>query len=129
MAPLRRKNIVADKQPLWTCAQCMGLAADAPLVTGEGYPPGGVHLHPECRSFWLKSNGTDHNRFRKVVACPPGTPCVQCHSPEGEVAHSIPSPSSAKQNASRRGAYRNGGPNDEPPQEADLRKLYGRRSR
>jgi hypothetical protein len=35
------------------CAQCHGLAADAPLATGDGYPVGGVYLHRECRKFWL----------------------------------------------------------------------------
>ena len=41
--------------PLGTCAQCNGPAPDAPLVWGEGYPPAGAHLHPECRRFWLKA--------------------------------------------------------------------------
>jgi putative DNA primase/helicase len=43
-------------QPLGRCAQCNGLAADAPLVRGEGYPPSGVHLHDQCRRFWLRSH-------------------------------------------------------------------------
>jgi hypothetical protein len=38
--------------PLGRCAQCNGDKADAPLVTGIGYPPTGVHLHRECRRFW-----------------------------------------------------------------------------
>jgi hypothetical protein len=42
-----------SSESLGCCAQCNGLKADAPLVTGDGYPPGGVHLHRECRRFWL----------------------------------------------------------------------------
>jgi hypothetical protein len=40
------------------CAQCNGPEADAPLTRGEGYPPGGVHLHPECRRFWLAARAS-----------------------------------------------------------------------
>jgi putative DNA primase/helicase len=36
------------------CAQCNGREADAPLVTGKGYPPAGVCLHEQCRPFWLR---------------------------------------------------------------------------
>jgi hypothetical protein len=39
--------------PVGRCAQCNGQEADAPLVTGQGYPPAGVHLHPQCRRFWV----------------------------------------------------------------------------
>jgi hypothetical protein len=74
--------------PLGRCAQCNGLAADAPLVTGagDGYPPGGVHLHEQCRKFWLQKHRVGRERFRKVGAAPPGAHCCRCHSPEGEVA-------------------------------------------
>jgi hypothetical protein len=67
------------------CAQCNGLAADAPLVTGEGYPPSGVHLHHECRNFWLRNHHADGDRFRKVDDTPPGTCCRWCHRSDGEV--------------------------------------------
>jgi putative DNA primase/helicase len=34
------------------CAQCHGPVPDAPLVTGPGFPAGGVYLHVQCRRFW-----------------------------------------------------------------------------
>jgi hypothetical protein len=68
------------------CAQCNGPEANAPLARGEGYPPDGVHLHPECRRFWLADNRVGRDRFRKVAETPPGTHCVCCHSPAGEVS-------------------------------------------
>jgi hypothetical protein len=72
--------------PLGRCAQCHGLAVDAPMVTGEGYPPGGVHLHRACRRFWLRDNRVTRERFRRVGDCPPNTYCALCHSPDDEVA-------------------------------------------
>jgi hypothetical protein len=43
-----------DQVPHNRCAQCNGLQPDAPLVTGQGFPPYGIHLHQECRKFWLE---------------------------------------------------------------------------
>jgi hypothetical protein len=45
-----------DNDQKGLCAQCNGREADAPLVTGKGYPPAGVHLHKQCRPFWLRRN-------------------------------------------------------------------------
>jgi hypothetical protein len=61
--------------PLGRCAQCNGLAADAPLVTGEGYPADGVHLHAECCSFWLNRMASDSADLTQAVDgdIPPGT--------------------------------------------------------
>jgi hypothetical protein len=42
-----------SQSPFGRCAQCRGPEANAPLTRGEGYPPAGVHLHAECRRFWL----------------------------------------------------------------------------
>jgi hypothetical protein len=72
--------------PLGRCVQCNGLAADAPLVTGEGYPPTGVHLHEQCRAFWLRDHKVTRERFRRVDAhAAPGTHCAQYHRSDGEV--------------------------------------------
>jgi hypothetical protein len=88
-APLDR---VEEHKIRGRCVQCNGPEADAPLVTGEGYPPAGVHLHEQCRAFWLQHNrmGRDQSsgsfdRFRKVAEMPPGTYCVHCHNPDGRV--------------------------------------------
>jgi hypothetical protein len=40
------------------CAQCDGPQADAPLITGDDYPPSGVFLHPGCRKPWLRRHET-----------------------------------------------------------------------
>jgi Protein of unknown function (DUF3631) len=86
LAPSEAKTVDdRDEPPLGRCAQCNGLAADAPLVEGGGYPPSGVHLHEQCRRFWLKGHRVGRDRFRKVGDCAPGTHCALCHSP-GEVA-------------------------------------------
>jgi putative DNA primase/helicase len=42
-----------EQPALGRCVQCNGATADAPLVTGSSYPPGGIHLHRECSKFWL----------------------------------------------------------------------------
>jgi hypothetical protein len=88
-APLDRDE---EHQIRGRCVQCNGPEADAPLVTGEGYPPDGVHLHEQCRAFWLQHNrvGREQSlrsfeRFRKVAEMPPGTYCVHCHNSDRQV--------------------------------------------
>jgi len=70
-----------DERPAFgRCPQCGGTKSDAPLMTGDGFPPAGVHLHRECRGFWLES------RFRKIdpAPLPPDAVCACCHT-KGEV--------------------------------------------
>jgi hypothetical protein len=67
------------------CEQCNGFEADAELLTGFPFPAEGVHLHPECRRFWLHHNRSELNRFRRVGVPRQGTTCQHCGSTEGEV--------------------------------------------
>jgi putative DNA primase/helicase len=77
----------ARDQPaaLGRCAQCNGIATDAPLVIGDGYPPAGIHLHEQCRRFWLRRHRVTRERFVRVGPASPGSYCIACRTPDGDV--------------------------------------------
>jgi hypothetical protein len=41
----------------------------------------GIHLHEECRRFWLRRERPDLLRFRRVTVPRDTTPCAQCSRP------------------------------------------------
>jgi putative DNA primase/helicase len=84
-SPHKNGSFPLHPSGLGRCVQCNGPEADAPLVMGKEYPPAGVHLHEQCRKFWLRHNRVSRERFRKVTETLPGTHCVHCHKPDGEV--------------------------------------------